>query len=88
MRDTGATRQWSDAAVLMVLITMMDLIVQDHPISQVAAELNRRGFQTREGLQWNPVAVFNMLPRLIEVGPRIFSSEEWEERRERLIKAI
>ena len=24
----------------MILITMMDLIVQDHPISQVAAELN------------------------------------------------
>ena len=72
----------------MVLITMMDLIVQDHPISQVAAELNRRGFQTREGLQWNPVAVFNMLPRLIEVGPRIFSSEEWEARRERLMRVI
>jgi hypothetical protein len=27
-----------------------------------------------------------MLPRLIEVGPRIFSSEEWESRRDRLIK--
>src|SRR2546423_15462835 len=25
MRDTGATRQWSDAAVLLVLITMMAL---------------------------------------------------------------
>jgi hypothetical protein len=25
-----------------------------------------------------------MLPRLIEVGPRIFSTEEWQERRQRL----
>jgi hypothetical protein len=25
-----------------------------------------------------------MLPRLIEVGPRIFSTEEWQERRRRL----
>jgi len=29
-----------------------------------------------------------MLPRLIEVGPKIFSSEEWEERRERLLRAV
>jgi hypothetical protein len=31
--------------------------------------------------------VFNMMPRLIEVGPRIFSSEEWEKRRVRLSRA-
>jgi hypothetical protein len=29
-----------------------------------------------------------MLPRLIEVGPKIFSSEEWEERRERVLRAV
>ena len=72
----------------MILINMMDLIIQDHRISEVADELNRRGFRTREDAQWNPVAIFNMLPRLIEVGPRIFSSTEWEVRRERLMKAI
>jgi hypothetical protein len=29
-----------------------------------------------------------MLPRLIEVGPRIFSSEEWTARRERLMRVV
>jgi hypothetical protein len=28
--------------------------------------------------------VFELLPRLIEAGPRIFTSEEWIERRKRL----
>jgi len=70
------------------LVMMMDLIVRDDPFSQVANELNQRGFRTRNGSPWNPVSVFNMLPRLIEVGPKIFSSEEWQERKERLLRTI
>lgn len=70
------------------LVMMMDLIVRDDPFSQVANELNQRGFRTRSGALWNPVSVFNMLPRLIEVGPRIFSSEEWQERKERLLRTF
>jgi hypothetical protein len=71
-----------------VLVAMMDLIVQDNPLSRVAQELNQRGFRTRQGGRWAPVSVFNMLPRLIELGPRIFSSEEWSERRQRLLKVV
>jgi hypothetical protein len=71
-----------------VLVQMMELIVQDHSISETAAALARRGLRTREGSPWTPVAVFNMLPRLIEVGPKIFSSDDWEQRRERLLRAI
>jgi recombinase len=71
-----------------VLMTMMDLIVQDRPLSKVAEEMNQRGFRTRQGGRWAPVTVFNMLPRLIEVGPRIFSSEEWSERRQRLLNVV
>ena len=70
------------------LIQMMELIVQDYSITLVAAELNKRGLRTREGGPWTPVSVFNMLPRLIEVGPRIFSSDDWESRRERLLKMV
>jgi hypothetical protein len=29
-----------------------------------------------------------MLPRLIEVGPNIFSADDWEERRQRLLKMV
>jgi hypothetical protein len=71
-----------------VLVQMMELIVQDYSITLVAAELNKRGLRTREGGPWTPVSVFNMLPRLIEVGPRIFSSDDWESRRERLLKMV
>ena len=72
----------------MALITMMELIVGDFPLSQVAQELNQKGFRTRQGKLWDPIAVFQMLPRLIEAGPKIFSSTEWEDRRERLMRAI
>ena len=71
-----------------VLVLMMEQIVQDQPLSRVAEELNRHGHGTRQGTKWTPVAVFNLLPRLIEAGPRIFSSEEWADRREQLLKAM
>ena len=66
----------------------MDLIVQDYSITLVASELNKRGLHTRNGRPWTPVSVFKMLPRLIEVGPHIFSSDDWEQRRERLLKMV
>jgi hypothetical protein len=71
-----------------VLVQMMELIVQDYSITLVASELNKRSLRTRSGGFWTPVSVFNLLPRLIEVGPTIFSSDDWEERRERLLKMV
>ena len=64
-----------------VLIRMLDGIVQDYPFSKVADELNRSGLRTRNGSKWEAVSVYNMLPRLIQVGPRIFSSDEWQAQR-------
>ena len=64
-----------------VLFSMMELIVEDGPYSRIASELNQKGFRTREGEPWTPTAVFEMLPRLIDVGPAIFSTAEWERRR-------
>ncbi len=63
---------------------MMELTIQDGPYSSIADELNRRGFRTRDGVRWTPVSVFQMLPRLIEVGPTIFNTEDWQRRRERM----
>jgi hypothetical protein len=71
-----------------VLVQMMELIVQDYSITLVASELNKRGLRIRNGGFWTPVSVFNMLPRLIEVGPNIFSSDDWDARRERLLKMV
>src|SRR5947199_9413272 len=60
-----------------VLMLAMDLIVQDQKISQVADALNGRGFKTRAGKKWSSADVFNLLPRLIDTGPKIFVSNEW-----------
>ena len=59
------------------LTVMMGVITEDQPLSQVAAELNHRGFRTRRDANWTPLDVFNMLPRLVETGPAIFASAEW-----------
>ena len=68
-----------------VLIQMIDGIVQDLPFSKIAEELNRSGLRTRDGAKWEPVFVFNMLPRLIQVGPRIFSSEDWQAQKKHVV---
>jgi hypothetical protein len=61
-----------------VLILMMEMIGQDFPYSSIVSDLNEKGFRMRDGRPWNRIAVFNMMPRLIEAGPRLFSSEEWK----------
>ncbi len=73
-----------DADEMQFLLALMELIIQDISISKVAEELNRKGFRTRGGTDWGPVAVFNLLPRLIELTPKIFASQEWVERRRKL----
>jgi hypothetical protein len=66
-----------------VLVTMMELLVQDFTHSSIVSDLNEKGFRMRNGKPWNRVALFNMTPRLIEVGPRLFSTEEWRKLRQR-----
>lgn len=85
---SDCSRLEEDTQERSVLMQMMELIVQDFSITQAARELNKRGLRTRDGGYWTPVSVFNMLPRLIEVGPKIFSSDEWEARRERILKMV
>ena len=70
------------------LVLMLESIVQDYPFSRIASELNDRGYRTRSGGKWDPVAVFNLLPRMIEIGPRVFTSAEWADRRQQLFKVF
>ena len=69
-----------------VLLLMMDLLAQDFSYASIVSDLNEKGFRTREGRPWTRVAVFNMMPRLIEVGPRLIASEEWEKRRKQIVR--
>ncbi len=62
---------------------MMELLVQDFPYSSIVSDLNEKGLRMRDGRPWTRVAVFNMTPRLIEVGPRLFGTEEWQRVRQR-----
>jgi len=71
-----------DRAENEAMLAMMELLIQDGPYSSIADELNRRGYRTREGAKWSPVSVFEMLPRLIDAGPRILSSENWRRRKQ------
>jgi hypothetical protein len=71
-----------------VLLHMMDLVVEDFSFSSIASDLNEKGFRTRDRRRWSQISVFNMLPRLIEIGPRLFSKEDWKTRRQRLSKMM
>jgi hypothetical protein len=64
-----------------VLFNLMELMMQEGSYARIAEEINRRGFRTRQGTPWSPVSVFEMLPRLIEVGPHVFQSAEWQKRK-------
>jgi len=77
-----------DSVEATTLVDMLELIIDEGPYWRVAEELNRRGHRTRRGTKWGPVSVFQMLPRLIEVAPRIFSSVEWQRRKQAAPKAV
>jgi hypothetical protein len=71
-------------AETQVLKFLAELIVQDASFNAMADALNQRGFRTRDSSHWSPVAVFKLVPRLIEAAPRILSGAEWTSRREHL----
>lgn len=71
-----------------ILLQLMELIVEEGSYAHIADEINRRGFRTRQGEKWTAVSVFEMLPRLIEVGPQLFQSAEWQKRRQQIPKEL
>ena len=70
-----------DPQEMEALHTIMEMIVQDAPLTRIAQELNRRSYPTRDGVKWTPLSVYQIFPRLIEVTPRIFGDAEWKTRR-------
>ena len=56
---------------VQVLLLMLEVLVQDGPLSTAAQRINERGYRTRDGEMWTRTALFYLLPRLIEVGPRL-----------------
>ena len=68
--------------------TMMRYRAHPAPLPQIAAELNRSGSRTRSGAEWTQLKVFQLLPRVIEIGPEILSQREWSESKKRLLAAV
>jgi hypothetical protein len=64
-----------------VLLLILDQIVKEKRIQEIAKELNLQGYATRDGRPWGPTDVFNLLPRLIEAGPSLLKSVAWQQRR-------
>ena len=77
-----------DSTEKETITVALDMIVEDCPLSKVAAELNRRGLKTRSGAPWSPSDLFTLLPRMIQVGPKLFTSEQWVTRRQRLPRVV
>jgi hypothetical protein len=69
---------------MQVLKLLAEMIVQDLSFPQMAETLNQRGFRTRDGRLWSPLAVFKLTPRLVDVAPRIWSGSEWETRKKEM----
>ncbi|HZU24156.1 MAG TPA: recombinase family protein [Bryobacteraceae bacterium] len=79
---SGLAEEASEKAALLL---MLSLIVQEAKLDRIAIELNRRGHRTRAGAPWNAASVFDMLPRLIEVGAQVFPTEEWQVHKRQLL---
>ncbi len=88
LRVADGLQSWKNIPTrCRLLVLMMETIVhEDGPLSQAARVLNDRGFRTRDGQKWTPKALFYLLPRLIEVGPKLCTSEEWVERRKHIFQ--
>lgn len=71
-----------------VVATIIAMIAGDHPLSRIAAELNQRGSRTRRASEWTQLKIFQMLPRVIELGPEILSQRQWSESKKRLLAAV
>ena len=71
----------SDPVEKTILLLILEKVVKEKRITQIANELNLSGFHTRSGGAWTPSAVFELMPRLIEMGPNLLKSHEWQELR-------
>ncbi len=71
-----------------VMSLIIAMIAGDHPLSKIAAELNRRELRPRQGTQWTQIGLFKLLPRIVEFGPEILSAKEWPDSKRKVLSAV
>ncbi len=74
---SGSLQLGQNPHEIAVLLAILEMIVKDQSVSVIAEELNRRSFKTRAGNPWTSSAVFDLLPRVIEMGPSLLRSPQW-----------
>ena len=71
-----------------VINLIIAMITGDHPLSRIATELNRRELRPRQGTEWTQLALFKLLPRVVEFGPEILSADEWPDSKRKVLSAV
>lgn len=75
-----------DPLEVQTLKFLAEMIVQDISFRSMADALNVREYRTRDGQPWTASSVFKLIPRLIEIAPRLLSGSEWDSRKKQLSK--
>jgi len=75
-----------DPLEVQTLKFLAEMIVQDISFRSMADALNVREYRTRDGQPWTAASVFELIPRLIEIAPRLLSGSEWDSRKKQLSK--
>jgi hypothetical protein len=73
-----------DAFEMDVLLFIYERVVSGWRPTELAAELNSHGYRTRRGSPWTASAVFDLLPRLVELSPKLQARPDWPSRRAKL----
>lgn len=77
-----------DPLEVQTLTFLAEMIVQDISFRSMADALNVREYRTRDGQPWTAASVFKLIPRLIEIAPRLLSGSEWDSRKKQLSKVV
>jgi hypothetical protein len=72
---------------MAIIRDIIEGVVRDHGMGRIAAAVNAKGHRTRQGEPWTAKDIFELMPRLIEVGARLFPTGEWAERRNAIFRA-
>ena len=87
LRIAGDCRHLEDDPLEMQTLKFLaEMIVQDISFRSMAEALNAREYRTRDGHPWNASIVFKLIPRLIDVAPRVLVGAAWEARKKQLTK--
>ena len=73
-----------DPLEMQTLKFLAEMIVQDISFNSMADAINVREYRTRDGRPWSAAVVFRLIPRLIDVAPRLLSGAEWQSRKQQL----